>query len=347
MSARSFFEQLTAGAPAAQWARIRSLVNDKEPESLHLDFKVAKNEPPGVLDTWTKSNLGRAISAFANTEGGVLLYGIATQKGAKREPDTAERFTPVPDVALFHVAVEAKTRVVVDPVVSGVRLHHILDPAGTGAGALVVFIPASDGGPHRTVKTEDPSADERYFMRTATSTEVTPHALLADKFGRRPPPRLRLVLARDGRSLVVYVANFGRGLARDVLVRASFIPLVGNATQQTKFTVPWERAYPRALEHIGERYAAYRLPPPHVLHAHDTQRIVDLDFLSPRLAVRARIDCDGAAPVLVNLPEVDIGDMRHDGSCLVGPKLLPTVGGDDEPDELLAGLRPLPPADGT
>ena len=45
-------------------------------ERIHVDFKEKQNRSHAKLDESDKENLGKAVSGFANSGGGVLIWGF-------------------------------------------------------------------------------------------------------------------------------------------------------------------------------------------------------------------------------------------------------------------------------
>jgi hypothetical protein len=213
--ARMIFEDLTKGDAADRWARIERLVAEKEPESLWLDFKEVRDPAAEPKEDYLKEKLARALSGFANTEGGILVYGIFAKEGKKGEPDAAEKITPIAEPSRFRAALEKLVKTLTDPVVGGIVVQEIVNPA-KDEGVVVVFVPESNGAPHRIVSTT-PVVNDKYMMRTATSVVVMPHRLLADRFSRSAPPRLQLTarFRSLGPAVVEFrLENIGRGAAR-------------------------------------------------------------------------------------------------------------------------------------
>lgn len=106
LRARMIFEDLTKGDGDARWERIERLVTGRETESLWLDFKEVRQPTALPNEDYLKDKLARAISGFANTEGGVLVYGIYAKDGKKGEPDAAEKITPIEKPGRFRAALE-------------------------------------------------------------------------------------------------------------------------------------------------------------------------------------------------------------------------------------------------
>jgi hypothetical protein len=62
------------------WATIESYVELKQEEHLHLDFKTLKNAELTIRDD--KLNIARCISCFANSSGGIIVWGIDARKNS-------------------------------------------------------------------------------------------------------------------------------------------------------------------------------------------------------------------------------------------------------------------------
>ena len=57
-------------------ADITALIHGKAEESIHLDFKAAES----LGDSNPKKNeIAKDVSAFANSDGGIIIYGISEQ----------------------------------------------------------------------------------------------------------------------------------------------------------------------------------------------------------------------------------------------------------------------------
>jgi hypothetical protein len=115
---------------------LRRLIEDEVPENKQIEYK--RELPDGGT-----VNFLRAVTAFANTQGGDLLYGIEAKEG-------------IP-VNLSPLAMTSSDRVLqrfenlcrdgVEPRLTGVQFKFVsLDGGGS---ALIVRIPKSWNGPHR------------------------------------------------------------------------------------------------------------------------------------------------------------------------------------------------------
>lgn len=143
----------------------------------------------------------------------MLVFGIKTEKppGA---PEQAHEVRPIANVRQFKARLEElMPRLADPPVVADLRV--IEDKENAGHGVVLILIPQSDGGPHRSMGPAD--VKDRYFMRLPDRTEPMPHTFLAAMFGRRPPPQLYLTavlhLSPGHAKAELWIGNDGRGYA--------------------------------------------------------------------------------------------------------------------------------------
>jgi len=89
--ARELFKRLEAGGLAA----LERLPAEEEPESLFLDYKRSATAAgdPG-LHRNDRENLSKALSGFANSEGGLLIWGVDSRReaGDSVRPSTRRRW---------------------------------------------------------------------------------------------------------------------------------------------------------------------------------------------------------------------------------------------------------------
>ena len=323
MSAQSTWERLERD----QWSEVERWLAEHEAEGLHLDFK-EKGKGSSALDEHDLGRVSKALSAFANVEGGVLVLGVRAEATTKGDPDRVVSVPGVPEAEKALAVLDRRLQSLTDPPIAGARVIAVHEGNGAGRSILAVLAPQSDGGPHRATVGKD---GDRYFIRIASNSLPAPHAVLAGMFGRRPQPRLRLAVARDASGAgSVFIRNHGRGLARDVLVRIS----IGDEHKAQMFGAlahneGWPRSTPTRFRGAPVYGMALRGQSP--VHALDTAKIGVFSQQDPnaRLFIRARIDADGVEPVLIRTT------VRLNGGHVVD---VPAVGepGHDEIEEEIA-----------
>lgn len=214
-AAADLFERLCA--PDA-WSIVEAWVLDAEEETNHLEFKLKKTPTNHTIEPADIAEIAPALSAFANTNDGVIVVGVDAGGGDKKGaiPDRVRNIAPIANVDGFRGLVERRLHDWTMPTISGVATVTAKKP--DGSGVLAIFVPQSDGGPHR-VAGASKETNDRYYMRTSASTVPMPHSTLAAMFGRSPSPRLQLLvhvhMMGDPSFIAFQLRNVGRGAARE------------------------------------------------------------------------------------------------------------------------------------
>lgn len=120
-------------------ATLRRLVNNQVAEGRDLEFK---RELPAGGDEASREFLAD-VTAFANAQGGDIVYGLDEANGVAASLPGVE--VDDPDAAILRL--EGKLQTGVDPRLIGVRTKWV--PLANGRGALVLRIPGSLNAPHR------------------------------------------------------------------------------------------------------------------------------------------------------------------------------------------------------
>ena len=157
-----------------------TLVAAQKSEELFLDYKQIVTGPDArALHDSDRKNLRKALSGFANSEGGVILWGPKTQK--TNGVEVLEMPDGYSDVARFVSLLEDAVSGCTVPPVPGVRSIPIFLNEDCTKGIVATLIPASLTAPHQT--TDDSRA---YYMRAGSSFQHVPHGVLAGMFGQKP-----------------------------------------------------------------------------------------------------------------------------------------------------------------
>ncbi len=178
-------------------------------ENLQLDFKLV--DDPGLVNRNDKKTLAIAISGFANASGGLIVWGV----NARKNDDGIDCVTALPGVPnpeLLLARLNELTGEAVNPIADGVQ-HRIVGKVDNGSGFVVTMVPESSSGPHMAKLGEN-----RYYKRAGDSFYQMEHFDIADMFGRRPHPLLKLAhtVRNPGpdAEIIVSLRNDGRGSAR-------------------------------------------------------------------------------------------------------------------------------------
>lgn len=148
-----------------------------------LEFKEKTSARSGGFDNEDKRILSKSLSGFANSAGGILIWGIRARKGADNV-DCAQELKPIQDIERFHAEALSLSSQLVMPRLDGVRLGLIKSGTDKGAGYLVLEVLRSERRPHRG----EASGDKQYWKRIGESFFAMEHYDIEDAFSRRASP---------------------------------------------------------------------------------------------------------------------------------------------------------------
>jgi hypothetical protein len=193
----------------------------REFESNTLECK-EKAHPESVdLDDSDISNFAKALSGFANTGGGVLLWGVQARK--VDDIDRIQQLVPISDIVKFEAKLRDRESSLVEYVVPGVEYKSIVDR--NGGGFLAVLIPQSPMVPHRVNR----KSDHHFYIRAGGTFSPLPLTIVEDLFSRRASPALEVFLKQTtGGSVHIFrlcVRNTGKATARFPFIVIS-LPIV-------------------------------------------------------------------------------------------------------------------------
>src|SRR5262245_5485191 len=203
-----------------------------------LDFKVG--DDPAIPDkkklaeeqqkVWSK-----ALSAFANSGGGVLIWGIKAEKDKATGIDAASDYCPVPDVHQFVSRLQELHRQATEPPVLNVEYLAVPKSATDPSGFVACWIPESAFKPHRAeyvegtpffIRAGDNSAPAgvallRYLFHPATNSLINLEVGVSWQVKERDKG-----LGKDTGSVLLHgsVQNVGTTTAKDLLLTLKEFP---------------------------------------------------------------------------------------------------------------------------
>jgi hypothetical protein len=193
---------------------IELFVSRKIEESLNLEYKDIK-----AYENFNE--LSKDVSAFANSEGGLLILGVGQEKKGQKIFPTEITWG---DESLSKERLENSLTGKIHPRIEGLRIVPIRK---NDSVIFLLDIPQSENPPHMAF-------DKRYYRRLNFGNYPMEHYEVSDLFGRRRKPWLNLIVqvmeveVKDSTyqlQIRLFLQNLGKAIARYTQLTASFYNL--------------------------------------------------------------------------------------------------------------------------
>jgi hypothetical protein len=154
---------------------LEALITNEVEENIHLDYKAA-----GALDRddRKRTEITKDVSAFANSDGGIIVYGIS-------EEDHRPKELSYIDGRVYTKEWLENVIQLVQPRIDGVNIYPVRfgDVEKT---VYVVKVPRSANAPHM-------AKDKRYYKRFNFKSEPMEDYEVKDLYNRASVPKLKIV----------------------------------------------------------------------------------------------------------------------------------------------------------
>lgn len=218
-------------------AYLDSLIATGILENLHLDYK---DVPSLEINEKNKAEISKDVSAFANSDGGRIVYGMA-EKG-----HLPIKYSGVKDVGKTREWLNQIIQLVIEPGIEGARIFPIL--LNDGTAVFIVDIPPSF--------TAHQANDRKYYRRTEYSCEPMHDYEVKQTINRGREPILVLdnslkegyLFGYDNMVLLkLTLKNVGKKTAKSLEVFLHFPQSLISSTQHS-----WNK-----IEQDSSRYKGY------------------------------------------------------------------------------------------
>jgi Putative DNA-binding domain len=176
--------------PSTALSWIEKTVERKAEEGLYLDFKQKSDRRDPALNDDDKANLAKAISGFANTDGGLIVWGVKAKAEKKDDPDVAVEHTPISNLKTFQTWLNALSGELVNPPVAGVESRFVLRVPNADLGYVITVVPKK----RDTLVQANAKTCKGFYIRSGSGFHQLPEPLIAEFYRRKPSPTLRLSL---------------------------------------------------------------------------------------------------------------------------------------------------------
>lgn len=271
-------------------------------ERLHFDYKTKRDSRTPQLEDDDKKNLAKGLSGFANSSGGVLLWGI---KG-NRVPT----LTPIAQIETFMAKLLELGGLATEPSVRGIDGAWIPYKNNPTAGFGAILVPESSLPPHRVIlKITD--VQHHSYVRICSAFIIATHPILDDMFGRRPRPNLGAKVrghfpynSTSSRwSITFDVVNEGRATAKEVSIRFEHQPRM-----KAEYGGHWIPIEGSGDAVTGQRSILLRLEPPSVIYPDMAMAFSNLSISSSSgfvsgqfIKLPCTLYCEGNPPTHISI----------------------------------------------
>jgi hypothetical protein len=195
-------------------ANLRSrFITPRHTETNHVEFKGKKDRRVPDLEDNDRRNFSKALSAFSNANGGILIWGIRTRRKDGR--DVASALAPIKQIQDMAERLRSSLLDVLEPQNPQVKIEAISNRLGNGY--VKCLIPASDSPPHRAML-----AEREYWARLDGRSVRLEHYMIRDMMLRHALPDLNFSavteplesLPADQIKIKFRIINSGRAVAK-------------------------------------------------------------------------------------------------------------------------------------
>jgi hypothetical protein len=213
-AASQIFETLSS------YVAVENMIESADSEGLHLECK-APTDPRLVREQ--KAKLAQAISGFANTAGGVIVWGVSTTKHEHSGLDVITQVEPIARIGMFADQVEKAVPTLTTPPILNSSTKVLKRASSDSKGVAVTIIPKAEGDPVQS------NLDNLFYFRSGDEFVIAPYEMIRRLFSATQSPDLHAVfhseivtLLPDGRwEIPIAVRNDSSAIAENVVVYVS------------------------------------------------------------------------------------------------------------------------------
>lgn len=157
---------------------LQGLIADAVPEDVHLEYKASEH-----LKSKRVEEITRAVTAFANADGGIVVYGLREGNGDKQHiPQEIDEGLTAGD--LTAEGLDQMLSSAISPPIPGLRIREIA--LGEGRRTFAIGVPKPGySAPHQ-------ARDKKYYRRWNTTVQAMHDFEIRALMSRRTQPDLKV-----------------------------------------------------------------------------------------------------------------------------------------------------------
>jgi hypothetical protein len=212
---------------------VNEWIANEQHEDLYLDFTRKKDPLKGALDADDRRAFGKALSGFANSDGGLFVWGVVAERTGKDGADRARRAEAISELDAFVGNLNTIVAFSTKPTVPGVRNLVVWEDRAKKTGWVVSYVPAGPTPPYRA----ENDNNNRFYKRAGSSFYSMEPFDIRDVVFRFRYPKVQLGMTYEAvtisselhrYALVVSILNHGPSALREYKVQVDiphFVPL--------------------------------------------------------------------------------------------------------------------------
>ncbi|MDO8622745.1 MAG: ATP-binding protein [archaeon] len=186
---------------------LQNLINNKIQEDTNIDYKEPNFSTPNF-----NQELVKDVSAMANSDGGIIIYGIKEENyfpkeivWVERDEGYKERIEQIISSKIFRK-------------IEGINVKKVQSDDGNKF-VIVIDIPQSDIAPHQI---HLDSERRKYYKRHGSISKEMEHYEIEDLFFKRKSPSLKIILTHifdpERTRLDIGISNLGKVIAEKTMI---------------------------------------------------------------------------------------------------------------------------------
>lgn len=173
--ARNLYDSLSS------FKDIERLINEGESENQYMECKSPQSPQ---LNAGLKQQLAEAVSGFANTGGGIIIWGVSTTRHNHSGLDILTQIEELGSINNFKIQIDLATASTLEPQIISCESKILKENSKNTKGIIITFVPPTSGDPIRS------NIDGKFYIRVRDAFNEMPYETIKRMFAGTSGPDL-------------------------------------------------------------------------------------------------------------------------------------------------------------